>query len=559
MSIISNKISKAQTVNSVEFKDLVSKYSSLGDSLCKNALEFHNKPFIIDYNEFGIRKEFSYIEFSIIVGKVSQYLNNKGIGIGDRVAIFAYNHWETVVQYFAIWSVGATVVPINSTEDDQRNEYIIKDSNSKLVFVRSEFLEKVKSISNNINKELLICVSGEKDVEYDFFTDLILNDNSKIFHPISNLLNQECMIVYTSGTTGNPKGVMLAHGNLLSDSKGISECHKINNLTIMMCVLPIHHVNGTVVTIVTPMCSGSTVVLNRKFQTGLFFERLAKEKVNIVSVVPTLLAFLMQADIDINKFDLTNFQHVICGAGPLTCELAISFEEKYNLKVIHGYGLSETTCYSCFVPVDLNLFDHKKWMNNYGFPSIGVPIAQNEMDIQNEFGESLKEETKGEIVIRGHNVMLGYYNNDEANESSFKYNWLRSGDEGFFKFDSDSNKFFFITGRLKELIIRGGVNISPLEIDEVINSHIKVKAGITVAYENDIYGEEVGALVDKLDDSLTEEELIAYCREHLPFHKTPKVIIFSNNIPVTSTGKYQRNKVKYLFKDFKNIQFKDLK
>lgn len=267
----------------------------------------------------------------------------------------------------------------------------------------------------------------------------------------------------------------------------------------------------------------------------------------------------MQADIDINKFDLTNFQHVICGAGPLTCELAISFEEKYNLKVIHGYGLSETTCYSCFVPVDLNLFDHKKWMNNYGFPSIGVPIAQNEMDIQNEFGESLKEETKGEIVIRGHNVMLGYYNNDEANESSFKNNWFRSGDEGFFKFDSDSNKFFFITGRLKELIIRGGVNISPLEIDEVINSHIKVKAGITVAYENDIYGEEVGALVDKLDDSLTEEELIAYCREHLPFHKTPKVIIFSNNIPVTSTGKYQRNKVKYLFNDFKSIQFKDLK
>ena len=172
------------------------------------------------------------------------------------------------------------------------------------------------------------------------------------------------------------------------------------------------------------------------------------------------------------------------------------------------------------------------------------------------------EGERGEIVARGPNVMKEYYNNPEANAKAFEFGWFRSGDEGFFKTDADGTRYYFIVGRLKELIIRGGVNLAPLEIDEVINSAPGVKAGICVGFENNMYGEEVGALVVLQGDEANgqkgekEEQIIAYCREHLPFHKSPKVVLFTDQLPVTSTGKYQRNKVKHLFAEWKDHQFR---
>ena len=248
----------------------------------------------------------------------------------------------------------------------------------------------------------------------------------------------------------------------------------------------------------------------------------------------------------------------------MTCELVSKIENIFNLKIVHGYGLSETTCYSCFLPIKLQEDEHKSWLNEFGFPSIGVPIEPNEMDIQDENGNSLGENIRGEIVIRGHNVMKYYDQNEEANTKTFEFGWFRSGDEGFYKTGEDGCKYFFITGRIKELIIRGGVNIAPLEIDEVLMSLPMVKSGIAVGFENDWYGEEVGALVllkDGVFESNSNEdiinEILSLCSGKLPFFKMPKVVVISETIPVTSTGKYQRNKVKHLFREFKGVQFRE--
>lgn len=553
---LQKKIELARSVGNKPFSELDVKFSSLGEAVCAQAMQQNEKPFIIYYDEQTSREEISYMQFAHLVGRTMSYLSHKGILQGDRVAIWGHNHWENVVQYFALWCMGATAVPINVGEDDSRNSFIIENANVKFAFVRDEYLSRVIEIQKKCDTLKELCVCGLQANGYDWFSDVLANVDANIQPPIMKLQSQECMIVYTSGTTGNPKGVLLEQGNLLADAKGISEWHAIDSNTIMMCVLPIHHVNGTVVTLATPMYAGATVVLNRKFQTSNFFEKIEREKVNIVSVVPTLLAFLVEGNIDISGYDLSKFRHIICGAGPLTCELVAKFEQRYNVPIIHGYGLSETTCYSCFLPINLTKAERHKWLTSYGFPSIGVAVPQNEMDIQNEEGESMNELERGEIVVRGHNVMKGY-STENANGQAFLNNWFRTGDEGFFKYDTNGAKYFFITGRLKELIIRGGVNLSPLEIDEVLNSHPQVRAGIAVAFDNDIYGEEVGALVSRCDSSLTEEALVSYCREHLPFSKTPKVIIFSNEIPVTSTGKYQRNKVKHLFKDYQSKQFKE--
>jgi len=183
------------------------------------------------------------------------------------------------------------------------------------------------------------------------------------------------------------------------------------------------------------------------------------------------------------------------------------------------------------------------------------------MEIQDAEGKPLGENEKGEIVIRGHNVMKYYFNNDEANEKTFENGWFKSGDEGFYTTDENGFKYFFITGRIKELIIRGGVNISTLEIDEVIASNEYVESGIAVGFENDWYGEEVGALVHlkngyAKDDEEIKKMLLQFYKVKLPFFKSPKVIIITDDIPVTSTGKYQRNKVKHLFEEYKTAQFK---
>ncbi len=554
---LQQRIDNARSVGNVPFSELRLPYTSVGDLLAHQASAYPGKAFLIFYDEDGSRTEYFYPEFTRLVQRVAHYLHTQGIGVGDRVITVGHNHADTVIQYFAIWWVGATVVPVNIGEDDSRIAYIIENSEARLAFIRDEYLERIERIcpADGLLKTFVAC--GTQDNTAPCFSTILNGDDAsdQTLPPQVDLLNQECLIVYTSGTTGNPKGVLLAHGNLLADAQGISEWHAIGPASRMMCVLPIHHVNGTVVTLVTPLYAGSSVVLNKKFQSHTFFRRIEAEKVEIVSVVPTLLAFLVQADIPVETMDLSQFRHIICGAGPLTCELAERFENRYRVPIVHGYGLSETTCYSCFLPVSLDQTARQHWLLDHGFPSIGVPIPQNEMAIHDANGNRLPPGERGEIVIRGHNVMLGYYNNDAANEGAFTYGWFRSGDEGFYMVAEDGHPYFFITGRIKELIIRGGVNISPLEIDEVLNGHPKVDAGISVGFDNTWYGEEIGAYVRKADPSLTEEELLSYCGERLPFHKVPKVVVFGDDIPVTSTGKYQRNRVKGLFAKHKEAQF----
>lgn len=560
-------IHKAHFVNGIAPDDYQVKYRNIYELLQYRAHFQPEDNFVTYYPDSAEKTILTYAQFAEKVYRTANLLKAKGISPGSRIATISHNHINTVIHYFAAWCLGATVVPINVSEEPDRIEYILKSSHTKLAFIKNEYYNKFSEVLNRLNIQIIVHSAdlGNTEPAISIYENE-LKDQSNTFAPdVSVDQETESLIVYTSGTTGQPKGVVLTQYNLMIDAEGISKWHGITKGTVMMCVLPIHHVNGTVVTIMTPMYAGGSLILNQKFHTDSFFKLLAEEKVNIVSVVPTLLQFLCHdyeaKSNEVNKLtDLHAFRHIICGAGPLTCELVSKFETMFKLKIVHGYGLSETTCYSCFIPTELSETEHKSWLLDHGFPSIGIAIEPNEMDIHNEHGESLPEETRGEIVIRGHNVMKYYDENAEANDKTFEFGWFRSGDEGFYINDETGRKYFFITGRLKELIIRGGVNIAPLEIDEVLMSIPEVKSAIAVGFDNDWYGEEVGTLVLLKEDIPESEELkskiIKYCREKLPAYKSPKVVVFSDSIPVTSTGKYQRNKVKHLFADFKTIQHK---
>jgi long-chain acyl-CoA synthetase len=519
----------------------------------------------------GAHRSYSYAEFGDLVGRAAGVMRDRlGLRRGDRIATVLFNHDQTVLVYFTAWTLGLAVVPVNVEESTEKKRYILEHSEASVVFCWQDYVEECNSLQKEIPTLRAVVGVGDEGIT----PTLILppQGGGKIGErpldipspgvPVAlhaamghgegkgerahGSLDDEALIVYTSGTTGPPKGVVLTARNLLVDADGIAAWHGFGSDDRLMCVLPIHHVNGTVVTLVTPFYVGGGAVLNRKFKTAAFWRRVQDEGVTCVSVVPTLLEFLLEANEDLGRYRLERFRGVICGAGPLLKDTAARFEDRFGFPIRHGYGLSETTCYSCFLPGDLSPEERRRWLTGYEFPSIGLPIRHNEMAILDEKGREVAESVRGEICIRGRTVCAGYFKRPDANEAAFQWGWFRSGDEGFYVRDARGRPFLFISGRIKELIIRGGVNISPLEIDDVLKRHPGVKFAMAVPFENRYYGEEIAAYVVPRDSAEppTEAALLEFCRSRLPFFKRPKVVLFGQDVPYTATGKPKRLELK---------------
>jgi long-chain acyl-CoA synthetase len=305
-------------------------------------------------------------------------------------------------------------------------------------------------------------------------------------------------------------------------------------------------------------------VLQARFQSETFWRRIVCERVTTVSVVPTLLEFLLDASAAApGAVDVATLESVLCGAGPLRPETALAFEARFGVPVIHGYGLSETTAYNCQLPLDLGDADRRSWLGEHGFPSIGCALPHQELTIQRPDGSEAAAGERGEICIRGDVVSRGYFRRDDANRDVFRDGWFHSGDEGFCLRDARGRTFFFISGRIKELIIRGGVNYSPLEIDRVLSGHPAVQYALAFPFESRYYGEEVAAyVVRRKGVETTEDELLAWCRERLDFARAPKVVIFGEDIPYTSTGKAKRielaRRLAGVLARYRDVQFRNM-
>ena len=502
-------------------------------------------------DDTGAHRTYTYAEFGAVVQEAAAFLHHRiGLRRGDRLATILFNHDVTVILYFAAWVEGITVIPINVEEATDKKRFILEHSEAVAVCCWHSYVEELKELQRHLpSLRQVIAIRDD-----GFFNVLggSVKANAQLHSSTSNgsppldSVDEEALIVYTSGTTGPPKGVVLTVANLLTDADAIADWHGFGINDRLMCVLPIHHVNGTVVTLITPFYCKGSVVLNRKFKSATFWKRLQDERITCVSVVPTLLEFLLDANDNLTAYQLAAFSGFICGAGPLLKDTAARFEDRFGFPIRHGYGLSETTCYSCFLPNDLAPDEHRHWIRDFEFPSIGVPLRHNQMAILDSDGGQLPEMSRGEICIRGGTVCAGYYKRDDANDDAFQWGWFRSGDEGFYLRDGQGRPFFFISGRLKELIIRGGINISPLEIDDALKSHPLVRFAMAVPFDHRYYGEEIAGYVVPRDGALvpTEIDLLKHCRRLLPFSKCPKVILFGQEVPYTSTGKPKRLELK---------------
>ncbi|HLF14968.1 MAG TPA: class I adenylate-forming enzyme family protein, partial [Bacteroidota bacterium] len=364
-SSLRDKIRNARSVGGVPPERYLTPFTTILSLLRHRASETPGEPFLIYQGDGGARTVFSYKEIFRQVCKTARYLMRMGIGRGDRVATVAYNHSDTVIQYFACWCMGAVIVPVNIGEDDRRIAYILSNSDVRLAFVRAEFAERIGKLLPGIPRGMKMVIVGGAEGAFETAVEAE-NDGPDGLPETSP--EDDALIVYTSGTTGHPKGVLLIQYNLLVDAMAIAGWHGMTPGERMLCVLPIHHVNGIVVTLVTPLWYRGSVALRRRFHTEEFWTTIAREDVRVASVVPTLLQFLLHAGPVPPETDRSRFRHIICGAGPLTCELAANFEATFGIPIVHGYGLSETTCYSCFLPLEVSREEHARWLRDYGFP-----------------------------------------------------------------------------------------------------------------------------------------------------------------------------------------------
>ncbi len=472
----------------------------------------------------------SYSQLDALSNKVANFLYDLGIRKGDKVSVYLPNIPEYVYLYLGIPKIGAVTGPVNALFKPREVKFVVGHSEAKAIITIPKFVEIINQIKGELPNLKYVIIIGEP-VEGTLNYSELMEKASPNAPPEVNIDEKKdpAAILYTSGTTGFPKGVLQTHFNIRRNAEMIRDFMDAKEYYRFMLILPLFHVNAQIVTIMGPLVIGASSILTPGFSAQTHWETVAKYKASTFSCVPTVLSVLLKMPYE--NLDLSSLEFIICGAAPLPVEVFRAFEDTFKCKVVEGYGLTEGTCASSVNPLPTETEDRRK------IGSIGLPLPGNEMKIVDSQGNDLPPNSKGEIVVKGDNVMKEYFKNPEANAETLKDGWLYTGDIGHM----DEDGFFYITDRKKDMIIRGGENIYPREIEEVIYSHPAVSLGTVIGVRDEIYGELPKAfIVLKEGESIAEEEIIAYCKKHLADFKVPKYVEFRASLPQTPTGKIMK-------------------
>jgi long-chain acyl-CoA synthetase len=480
-------------------------------------------------------EEISYSRLLDTARRVSSSLALPGLANDDKVCIWAKHRHEFIHMMFGCVFSGTVLVPINTQFKADEAQYIIENSEAKVLVTEPDFAEMVEKIRPQCPDLKEVIMLDEDTPGTAPFSDLYEPDEI-----VDREIEEDDIagIIYTSGTTGYPKGVLLTQRNYHFNSWEIVEAARMTEDDRFMCILPLFHVNGQLVTVYSPLFAGAGMILLKGFSPKEFLPRLERYRATAFSGVPTVYAILNNLT-DAEQYDLSRLRFCVCGAAPMPVEVFETFERKYKAFILEGYGLSEGTCASSINPLD----------GTRKIGSIGIPLEGQEMKIVDDNGDEVERGQVGEIVVRGENVMVGYFRNPEATEATLKGGWLHTGDLGH----QDGDGYFFIVGRKKEMIIRGGENIYPKEIEEVLYKHPAVMDSAVVGIPDKIWGEEVAAfIVPKEGQELKDTEVIEYCKGRLANYKCPRMVFFWGDLPKTATGKIQKNRIVEQYLDQKD-------
>lgn len=522
---------------------------TLRDLLAQRCARHPSKIFLLDPRQ---KEEYSYARFCKKVNAVSNFLWDLGMRKDDKIALLMSSSPLFLWSYLGIMQLGAVACPVNIHLKENELAYILQDSDSVALFVTAEFMQTALQLKAQWGTRLtlLLWQDGEQGGQYSDMPGVV--NLASLWQREEETLQPElaaiplsphdvAQLIYTSGTTGRPKGAMLTHHNLIIDAHWIAARHSLQEQDRAICVMPLFHINGQVVTVITPLYHGGSVVLPDRFSVTNFFPHIMEYGVTYAGTVATMLSMLLNRIEPVDMYKNSKLRVVFCGSAPVPVEVQAAFERAFNVPVIEGYGMTETACRSAF-----NLLPPRESFNpgvSDGYRklgSVGLPLG-NEMIVVDEQDRPLAAGQIGEIVLRGENVMSGYYKNPGATAQAFRHGWFHSGDLGYY----DEDGYFYIVDRKSDMIIRGGENIYPREIEEVLYGHPAVKDAAVTGIPSDLYGEEVAAFVVLRDDaSAGAGEIISFCAERLAAFKCPRWLRIVEEIPKSSSGKLLRRKLR---------------
>ena len=504
--------------------------ANISELLANRVAVSPNKPFLFSEAD---GRQFTYAEFARAVDATARLLASQDIHKGDVVSLLMANSAEYIIAYFACWKLGALAGPVNSLLKEHETAFVMNNSEAKAALVHSEFRERIENIRGDLpDLKAIITFDdyAEATREIAGFTGL-----SPAGTPEACASDDDAIIIYTSGTTGKPKGCLLTHGNIISNARQISEWLHFTPADRLLTIMPLFHMNAVSVTTMSALYAGGSTVISPRFSASQFWKIISDYQITSFGSVATMLSILLNTYPDgvPGNLQAEQLRFAMCGSAPVPAEVMKKFEETFNCPVIEGYGLSESTCRSTFNPPD----------ERRRAGSCGLPIG-NEMKVVDDDDNEVPRGELGEIVLRGENILKGYFKNPDATERAFRGGWFHTGDVGY----QDKEGFFYIVDRKSDMIIRGGENIYPREIDEVLYQHPAVAAAATIGVPDQLYGEEVAAfIVLKEGKQATEDELIAHCKSELADYKCPKTIRIVKDIPKGPTGKLLKRELAIVY------------
>jgi len=505
-------------------KDRRTEFESVAEMFLTRVNENPDKPYVLFYDDV-----ITYRQVNLRANKVASFLKEKGVTKGDVVSILIMNSPEVYYAMFGIQKLGAIAGSVNFMLKAPEIAYLLDDSKPKIVFVGSEFMpEFAKGYEQAIHKpEVVEVVTGNEhniDLKQDKLADILDNyPDSETLVPQKK--DDPFLLLYSSGTTGKPKGILLSNKGQLSVCRDMSAIGIFQEGDVMLLLLPMYHTNPICVWTFPVAFAGQTISIRKAFSPTDFWPSIIDHKATVLMGVPAMYNYVYYS-IDSESIDRSKLKLRIafCGAAPLSVELINGFKDKFNVEIIEGYGLTEVTGLSTVNPP----------LGKRKAGSIGLAIPSQEIKIMDEENNELPQGSKGEICIKGESVMLKYFNNPAATNEAIIDGWLHTGDIAY----QDEDGFFYIVDRKKDMINRGGENIYPREIEMALESLPGLKEVAVIGIADEALGERVKAYIIPTEPGiLTQEDVIHFLEDKLARFKIPEIIEFVEDLPRNPTGK----------------------
>ena len=481
-------------------------------------------------------KRYTFSQLNERVNRLANALSNLGVSKGDRVAMLQVNCNQCVEVYFATTKIGAIYVPLNFRVKGDELTYMLNSSETNTLFVGGRYINLVNSIRPNLTSvHHYISIDSKHDGMLYYEDMLSSSPAEEIVTEITD--DDTTILMYTAGTTGLPKGVMLSHNSfalyvLENVTPADPELEEKNILTV-----PLYHVAG-IQAMMAAIYGGRTLIMEQQFEAKEWMELVEKEKANRAMMVPTMLKQLMDHP-DFNKHDLSSLQVITYGAAPMPLEVIKRALEVFpGVSFINAFGQTETaSTITTLSPEDhiIRGSEEEREKKLKRLSSIGKPMPDVEMKVVDEEGRELSPGEVGEIMARGPRVMTGYWRDEEKTAKTIdKEGWVHTDDIGYM----DEDGYFFLAGRATDMIIRGGENIAPEEVEAVLHSHPKIEEAAVIGVPDEEWGEQPRAvIVIKKGETATPEEIMEYCRAKMASFKRPRSIVFVDELPRNPMGK----------------------